>query len=212
MMFGDFIANLKASLPDVGRGEASPDAKGDYMDWQSYIVRDNDSGKERYLKVQHDNDGNILAVRDYSKKNPTTYTLGRDIERFFKNNFDMDATNYTVSSAPVDITDPSKIPDDYHEKATVFFDSSVDGQFRPLDVFNGKNYGIRQFGDRKAKRYAARTDTNVPSFEKAYREAMLYNNTMNRGRYDQRSMEPLLDAPTPLERYQQNDPFWVWKG
>lgn len=211
-MFGDFIANLKASLSDVEKGEASPDAKGNYMEWQSYIVRDNDSGKERYLKVQHDNDGNILAVKDYSKKTPTTYTLGEDIKRFFKENFDMDATNYTVSSAPVDITDPSKIPDDYHEKATVFFDSSVDGQFRPLDVFNGKNYGIRQFGDRKAKRYAARTDTNVPSFEKAYRNAMLYNNTVNKSLYDQKNMASPLDTSNRPGQYAQNKPPRVWKG
>ena len=211
-MFGDFIANLKASLSDVEKREASPDAKGNYMEWQSYIVRDNDSGKERYLKVQHDNDGNILAVKDYSKKTPTTYTLGEDIKRFFKENFDMDATNYTVSSAPVDITDPSKIPDDYHEKATVFFDSSVDGQFRPLDVFSGKNYGVQQFGDRKAKRYAARTDTNVPSFEKAYRNAMLYNNTVNKSLYDQKNMASPLDTSNRPGQYAQNKPPRVWKG
>lgn len=211
-MFGDFIANLKASLPDIGKGEASPDAKGNYMDWRSYVVRDNDSGKERYLKVQHDNDGNILAVKDYSSKTPTTYTSSRDIEGFFKKNFNMDATNYTVSSAPVDITDPSKIPDDYHEKATVFFDSSVDGQFKPLDVFNGKNLGARWLGDRKAKRFSARTDTEAPSFERAYRESILTGNTMRRGLYDRRSMESPLDAPDPSGQYQQNDPFWVWKG
>lgn len=202
-MFGDFVKNLRALSQLEAAGKTKPygfdDDKKNYSDagskkaggdpenllWMSYTVRDNDNSKERRLDVGYDKSGRISGVRDFTGKNKATGYYGKNaISDFFKNNFDMDATNYTVSSAPVDIYDPDEVPQEYHDKATVFFDSQDDGAFIPSRIFNMiENPGARWFGDRRKTPNSPKPDSEFYDFVKEYRKEKIKNNTADRAMF-----------------------------
>lgn len=175
----------KESYSDAGSAKAGGDSSN--LQWMSYTVRDNDNDRERRIDVGYDNDGRISGVREFSGKDPDTGYYGatgyygkQAIADFFKDNFDMDATNYTVSSAPVDIYDPNDVPQEYHNQATVFFDSQADGPFIPSRIFslNG-NLGARWFGDRKKSPNMPMNDREVYNFSDEYRKEKLREGTIN---------------------------------
>ena len=162
----------KKEYSDAGSKKAGGDP--DSLQWMSYTVHDTDNDKERRIDVGYDKQGKISGVRDFTGKNSANGYYGKEaISDFFKNNFDMDATNYTVSSAPIDIYDPKDVPDEYHNKATVFFDSKLDGAFIPSKIFSMNNYGARWLGDRKSDAVKTRPDQEVQDFIQRLRDARI---------------------------------------
>lgn len=132
----------------------------DAMEWRSFNVRDNDTGENKRLNVAYDPETKQIAGVTYfdgsvSKDGKTPLAKGyygkQLVGDFFKKNFNRDSSRYTVTSAPVDRYDYNEFPQEYHNKATVFFDSDTDDAFIPSQVFGYENYGARWMGDRDRK-------------------------------------------------------------
>lgn len=138
---------------------------------RSYMITNNDTGEDSYIKVYYDpvfNDK--VRVEEYVDGKVISHETPESIKGFFN---DMQKQkDISVFSAPVDVYDPSKWPEEYNDEATVFYDSTVDGKMPYANIFVGNNYGIRGLGNRKSKLYRQQTDQpNYQSFEDRYREA-----------------------------------------
>lgn len=146
---------------------------------RSYMITNNDTGEDSYIKVYYDpvfNDK--VRVEEYIGDKIISHDTPKSIKGFFD---DMQKQkDISVFSAPVDIYDPNEWPEEYNDKATVFYDSTVDGKMPYADIFVGNNYGVRGLGNRKSKLYRQWADQpNYQSFEDRYREAKRQLATVN---------------------------------
>ena len=149
----------KELYSDYAKKNAS-DGALDAMEWRSFNVKDNDTGENKRLNVAYDPETKQIAGVSYfdgsvSKDGKTPLAKGyygkQLVGDFFKKNFNRDSSRYTVTSAPVDRFDYNEFPQEYHNKATVFFDSDADDAFIPSQVFGYDNEGVRWMGDRDRK-------------------------------------------------------------
>lgn len=137
---------------------------------RAYMINDNDTGKDSYIRVYFDPIfKDRTRVEEYVDGKAISYDTPKSINDFFKNM--QKQKNISVFSAPIDATAPYAWPDEYNEKATVLYDTAVDGEIPYSNIFDYNNYGISWFGNRRSSRYKQRPDSpNVQSFEDAYRE------------------------------------------
>lgn len=161
----------------------------------SYEIDDNNTGEGKYVKVDYDMETNApIRVFDFSSGSEPTVYEGEAMRQFF-DGLKEASDNYTVYSAPIDITDLSKIPKDYDERATVFYDTDAQGEFDPYSVFNFGNRGAVRFGKRGASRFKSRYDAPTNDFIEELRRAFLEGGTAEKdGRVGGR-----FGAPGPYE-------------
>jgi hypothetical protein len=113
---------------------------GSKLQWEKKIARNNDTGEELEFEVGYDDDNNISGIREHNAPGSVRGYYGKElVSDFFKNNFDRDATDYTI------FTD--KYGNDTRE--WVAFDSKLgygsneyglDGAFVPSAALSRGNY------------------------------------------------------------------------
>lgn len=109
---------------------------GDNLNWRSLAVLNNDTGDQVKFDVGYDTDGRISGVRDYKPDGTTMGYYGKDlVSNFFMNNFDRDATDYTIFEE-----DPAS---DDNGSQVVLFNSANDGAFIPSDALNWGRNGVK---------------------------------------------------------------------
>lgn len=148
---------------------------------QSYLIEDNNNPKnDRYVRITYDQaSGAPTSIEEFFDDN--TKILYNKADDFYKT-LERDATDYTIVSAPIDVTGPSKIKelsdenDHYLSHATTFFDSASDGQLLPDAVFNYRNRGLRLFGDRRNFSGPKELDKNS-AYTDLYKKTQLERNT-----------------------------------
>lgn len=91
------------------------------LDWFSYTANNNDTGDKMTFEVGYDEDGKINGIRQWEGPAQKSYFGKELVKDFFKNNFDRDATDYTIYSSR-----PS-----WDGSRDVWFDSKSDGEFIP---------------------------------------------------------------------------------
>ena len=197
MNFDDIISSVKDVLADAAKGideEAQRGIDAFEQDVEianergkevvptnstSYLITDNNTGDEKYVKVfREDESGNIIkVVETFNDGTSFSYVKPENIDNFF-GDLSKKGRNLSIYSAPIDITKPSEIPDEYHnDRASVFYDTAVDGDFDANKVFGNNNHPVRWFGTRKSKLFKPVADTPYQSFEDALRQARLMGNT-----------------------------------
>lgn len=144
----DIVTDVKGVLNKLV-DEKAPEMKKE-GESRHYMIEDNKNpNNDRNVKVTYSQAGTPLRAEEYHNDGSTTkYDTADD---FFKT-LDMDATDYTIMSAPIDVFTPDKIkslPDDYLAGASVFFDSDAQGQLIPANVFTLENRGVMGVGDRR---------------------------------------------------------------
>lgn len=106
---------------DQDKANYGNERNGDSLTWRDLSVHNNDTDEDLSISVGYDSDGRISGVRKNENGNIRGY-YGQDlVGDFFKNNFDRDATDYTVFDADTE----------GDSRKWVLFDSKHDGPFIP---------------------------------------------------------------------------------
>lgn len=70
---------------------------GSKLQWEKKIARNNDTGEELEFEVGYDDNNNISGIREHNAPGSVRSYYGKElVSDFFKNNFDRDATDYTI--------------------------------------------------------------------------------------------------------------------
>ena len=150
----------------------------DKLEWRDFTAHDNDTGKDFKFSVGYDQDGRISGAR----ANDRSY-YGKDlVSSFFKNNFDRDATDYTI------FTDPHSWDDELYGYMGAVFDSQKDGEFIPSYAFDrrrGADYlpysGDGDFGklseELRKQRFRSNTVENTLFTDEPKTAEPAYNST-----------------------------------
>lgn len=127
--------------------------EGHYVD-RSYLVTDNNTDKDKYIKVYfHEETGRPIGVREYQDDGSyISITSPQRVDDYFQRMKEA-SNNYTITSAPIDIFTPDEIDESSHDKADVLYDTVAMGEFNPQEVFAINNTGVRRFGTRRSKAY-----------------------------------------------------------
>lgn len=144
----------------------------------SYVISDNNTGKEDYVKVIYDLDtSSPIAITEFFDDGRKVINTSKDnIEKFFNKLNSKD--NYTVTSAPIDITKISEIPEEFNEGSTVYYDTDAYGKMDARDIFNLRNGNfVNMFGNRKAKRFKPQVDIPYRTFSDELRSDLLKKRT-----------------------------------
>lgn len=106
---------------DQDKANYGNERNGDSLTWRDLSIHNNDTDEDFSISVGYDSDGKISGVRKNENGNIRGY-YGQDlVGDFFKNNFDRDATDYTVFDAGTE----------GDSRKWVLFDSKHDGPFIP---------------------------------------------------------------------------------
>lgn len=106
---------------DQDKANYGNERNGDSLSWRDLSIHNNDTDEDFSISVGYDSDGRISGVRKNENGSIRGY-YGQDlVGDFFKNNFDRDATDYTVFDADIE----------GDGRKWVLFDSKHDGPFIP---------------------------------------------------------------------------------
>ena len=136
--------------------------------FEDYLIHNNDTKKDTTLRIGYDKDNKIASVGVVKDggSNVLSY-VGKDrISDFFKENFNMDADDYTIFYKE-NGEDPRKTGN-----ASLLFDSSSDGAFIPSQIFNP---------ERRVKVYQVGADNTTGEGEVTDFYDRLRNNMLKQG-------------------------------
>lgn len=181
-MFKDFINKFRETVKqqktengtwgwDDEKKLYSKDPNGG-VNYRKFTVVNGDDKSEKNIVVSYDKDGKISSAGFMNGKEMPERTYGGDaLVNFFKNNFDMDASNYVVLADDVDREDPNT--------ASVVFDSVRDGRFTPSTAFKNAD-GVVQYNIRRTPTL----DGEMPGdFYDEYRKMRLKYDTLENDRF-----------------------------
>lgn len=105
---------------------------GDNLTWRNLSVKNNDTGETFDMSIGYDKNGRISGVQKFSDPTHSMGYYGQDlVGSFFKENFDRDATDYTIFDE-----------DDGSGQKWVLFDTKNDGAFIPSQAISSRRKSI----------------------------------------------------------------------
>lgn len=154
----------------------------------AYLIEDNNNpNNDRYVRVTYSptESGMVpLYVDEYRNNGQSIrYNSAKEFFDSIRRN-----GNYTIVSAPVDVTSPNAVKDlsdenDYYlSHATAFYDTEADGEINPEEVFSFGRTGVHGVGDRRNFRRDP-GDTYAPGSSPWiywYRDGKIRRGTRNR--------------------------------
>lgn len=106
---------------------------GSKLQWRELDVQNNDTGETFKISVGYDDKGRISGVQKFTGPKSADSYYGKElVGEFFKNNFDRDATDYTIYDKNEYGTDDKFI----------VFDSKNDGEFIPSYAIGYRNRSL----------------------------------------------------------------------
>lgn len=169
-------------------GNAPQNAGQDGTPPIAYLIEDNNNpNNDRYVRVTYSptESGMVPLYVDEYKNNGQSirYNSAKEFFDSIKRN-----GNYTIVSAPVDVTSPNAVKDlsdenDYYlSHATAFYDTEADGEIDPEEVFSFARTGAPGVGDRR-NFYRNPGDIHAPGSSPWiywYRDGRIRRDTRNR--------------------------------